>query len=185
MKRQVTMALAGGAIALALSTNTVSVSAAETAAELTAAVQKTIASCFQTVQTCKEFGNKASGMLVFPEVTKAAVGIGGEYGEGALVVGGKPTGFYSTTAASIGLQLGAERRSQIIMFMTDEALQKFQASDGWEVGGKAGVTVIDTGMSGKIDTTSFDEPVVGYIFGEKGLMADLSFEGQKISKIQR
>ncbi|MCU0894964.1 MAG: hypothetical protein MUD06_11710 [Rhodospirillales bacterium] len=61
----------------------------------------------------------------------------------------------------------------------------FQASDGWEVGGKAGVTVIDTGMSGKIDTTSFDEPVVGYIFGEKGLMADLSFEGQKISKIQR
>jgi lipid-binding SYLF domain-containing protein len=183
MKRQVMTALAGGAIALALSAT--NVSAAQTAAELTAAVQKTIASCYQTVQTCKEFGNKASGMLVFPEVTKAAVGVGGEYGEGALVIGGKPAGFYSTSAASIGLQLGAEQRSQIIMFMTKEALQKFQASDGWEIGGKAGVTVIDTGMSGKIDTNSFNEPVVGYIFGEKGLMADLSFEGQKISKIQR
>ncbi|MCU0893109.1 MAG: YSC84-related protein [Rhodospirillales bacterium] len=183
MKRQVMTALAGGAIALAVSATTVS--AAQTAAELTAAVQQTIASCYQTVETCNEFGNKASGMLVFPEVTKAAVGIGGEYGEGALVIGGKPAGFYSATAASIGLQLGAERRSQIIMFMTDEALKKFQASDGWEIGGKAGVTVIDTGMSGKIDTKSFNDPVVGYIFGEKGLMADLSFEGQKISKIQR
>jgi len=183
MKRQVMTALAGGVIALAVSAS--DVSAAQTAAELSAAVQKTIANCYQTVQTCKEFGNKASGMLVFPEVTKAAIGVGGEYGEGALVVGGKPAGFYSTSAASIGLQLGAEQRSQIIMFMTDEALKKFQASDGWEIGGKAGVTVIDTGMSGKIDTTSFNEPVVGYIFGEKGLMADLSFEGQKISKIQR
>lgn len=183
MKRQVMTALAGGAIALAVSAS--DVSAAQTAAELSAAVQKTIADCYQTVQTCKEFGNKASGMLVFPEVTKAAIGVGGEYGEGALVVGGKPAGFYSTSAASIGLQLGAEQRSQIIMFMNDQALKKFQASDGWEIGGKAGVTVIDTGMSGKIDTTSFNEPVVGYIFGEKGLMADLSFEGQKISKIQR
>lgn len=183
MKRQMMTALAGGVIALAVSAS--NVSAAQTAAELSAAVQKTIADCYQTVQTCKEFGNKASGMLVFPEVTKAAIGVGGEYGEGALVVGGKPAGFYSTSAASIGLQLGAEQRSQIIMFMTDEALKKFQASDGWEIGGKAGVTVIDTGMSGKIDTTSFNEPVVGYIFGEKGLMADLSFEGQKISKIQR
>lgn len=183
MKRQIMTALAGGAIALAVSTG--GASAAQTAAELSAAVQKTIASCYETVQTCKEFGNKASGMLVFPEVTKAAVGIGGEYGEGALVIDGKPVGFYSTTAASIGLQLGAEQRSQIIMFMTDETLKQFQASDGWEVGGKAGVTVIDTGMSGKIDTKSFNEPIVGYIFGEKGLMADLSFEGQKISKIQR
>lgn len=183
MKLKVLTALAGGAVALAVSTS--GVSAAQTGAELTAAVQKTLATCYQTVQTCKEFGNKASGMLVFPEVTKAAVGVGGEYGEGALVIDGKPVGFYSTTAASLGLQLGAEQRSQIIMFMTDQALKEFQTSDGWEVGGKASVTVIDTGKSGKIDSTSLTDPIVGYIFGEKGLMADLSFEGQKISKIQR
>jgi lipid-binding SYLF domain-containing protein len=183
MKLKVLTALVGGAVALAVSTS--GVSAAQTGAELSAAVQKTIATCYQTVETCKDFGNKSRGMLVFPEVTKAAIGVGGEYGEGALVIGGKPVGFYSTTAASLGLQLGAERRSQIIMFMTDEALKKFQASDGWEVGGTAGVTVIDTGKSGKIDTKSLTDPIVGYIFGEKGLMADLSFEGQKISKIQR
>jgi lipid-binding SYLF domain-containing protein len=183
MKSKVLTALAAGAVALAVSTS--DASAAQTGAELSAAVQKTIATCYQTVETCKEFGNKAQGMLVFPEVTKAAVGVGGEYGEGALVIDGKPVGFYSTTAASIGLQLGAEQRSQIIMFMTDEALKSFRSSDGWEVGGKASVTVIDTGKSGKIDTKSLTDPIVGYIFGEKGLMADLSFEGQKISKIQR
>lgn len=183
MKSKVLTILTGGALALAVSTS--GASAAPTAAELSAAVQKTIATCYQTVETCKEFGTKARGMLVFPEVTKAAVGVGGEYGEGGLVTGGKTVGFYSTSAASLGLQLGAEQRSQIIMFMTDEALRKFQASDGWEIGGNAGVAVIDTGKSGKVDMKALNDPIVGFIFGEKGLMADLSFEGQKISKIQR
>ncbi|MBL8658337.1 MAG: hypothetical protein JNM75_01125 [Rhodospirillales bacterium] len=176
-------AVAGAAVAVAISTS--GAMAAQTGAELTAAVQKTLATCYETVKTCKEFGNKASGILVFPEVTKAAVGVGGEYGEGALVIGGKPVAFYSTTAASIGLQLGAEQRSQVIMFLTDESLKKFQNSDGWEVGGNAGITVIDTSKAGSIDAKSMTDPVVGYIFSAKGLMADLSFEGQKISKIKR
>lgn len=176
-------AVAGVAAALALWTSTAL--AAKSGSELAAAVQKTLATCYEKVDTCKEFGNEASGILVFPEVTKAAVGIGGEYGEGALVVDGKPVAFYSTTAASIGLQLGAEQRSQVIMFLTDEALNKFQTSDGWEVGGNAGITVIDTSKAGSIDAKTMTDPVVGYIFGAKGLMADLSFEGQKISKIDR
>ena len=115
-------AIAGAAVALAISTS--GTMAAQTGAELTAAVQKTLATCYETVKTCKEFGNKASGILVFPEVTKAAIGVGGEYGEGALVIHGKPVAFYSTTAASIGLQIGAEQRSQVIMFLTDECTEE-------------------------------------------------------------
>lgn len=183
MIRKTFTALVGAAAVTALTIS--AATAAQSSSELAAAVQKTLATCYAQVKTCKEFGNEASGILVFPEVTKAAVGIGGEYGEGALVVGGKPVGYYSTTAASIGLQLGAEQRSQVIMFLTDEALKKFQNSDGWEVGGNAAVTVIDTSKAGAIDTKTMTDPVVGYIFGAKGLMADLSFEGQKISKIDR
>jgi lipid-binding SYLF domain-containing protein len=183
MAIRLSAALAGGVFALALSMS--GANAAQSGTELVAAVKKTLATCYETVETCKEFGNEASGILVFPEVTKAAVGVGGEYGEGALVIDGKPVAFYSTTAASVGLQLGAERRSQVIMFLTDEALRKFQNSDGWEVGGNASVTVIDTSKSGSIDAKKMTDPIVGYIFGSEGLMADLSFEGQKISKIKR
>ena len=45
-------------------------------------------------------------MLVFPNVLKAGVGVGGEYGEGALLVGGKTGAYYNIAAASIGFQLG-------------------------------------------------------------------------------
>jgi len=82
-------------------------------------------------------------MLVFPKLTKGAIGGGGSYGEGALIVAGRTAGSYRTAAASIGLQLGAETYSQIIMFMTPEALQNFQDSSGWEVGANAKVTMID------------------------------------------
>lgn len=173
------------AMALVLGVGTSGANAKETGAELAAAAKATVARCYSEVKSCKDFGDKASGMLVFPEVTKAAVGVGVETGDGALMIHGKPVAFYNTSAASLGLQIGAQQRSQVIMFMSPDALEKFQASDGWEVGGNAAVTVIDTGKSGSVDTTSLTDPVVGYIFGEKGLMADLSFEGQKITKIER
>ena len=94
---------------------------------------------------------KAQGMLVFPEVTKAAVGVGGSYGEGALIVGDKTAGYYSTTSASVGLQLGAQKSAQIIMFMTAEALDKFRNSSGWEAGANAQVTMIDEGKAADIE----------------------------------
>ena len=90
-------------------------------------------------------------MLVFPEVTKAAVGVGGSYGEGALIVGDKKAGYYSATSASIGLQLGAQTSAQIIMFMTAEALDKFRNSSGWEAGANAQVAMIDEGKAADID----------------------------------
>jgi lipid-binding SYLF domain-containing protein len=158
---------------------------AETAAEIDAGVETARDKCAADVPGCETAATKAQGMLVFPEVTKGAIGVGGSYGEGALIVDDKPEGYYSTAAASIGLQLGGETYSQIIMFMTRGALDDFRNSSGWEVGANAKVTLIDQGKAGDINSIIANSPVIAFIFGQQGLMGDLSIEGAKISKLDR
>ncbi|MFZ5619038.1 MAG: BPSL1445 family SYLF domain-containing lipoprotein [Pseudomonadota bacterium] len=126
---------------------------------------------------------KAVGVLVFPSVKKAGIGIGGEYGEGALRIGGRTVAYYNTAAASIGFQLGAQARRQIIVFLEQKALDKFRASEGWEIGVDASVAVVTLGAGGAIDTTTLDQPIVAFVFDNKGLMYNLSLEGSKISRI--
>lgn len=126
---------------------------------------------------------RAKGVLVFPLVRKAGIGIGGEYGEGALRVGGATVDYYSTAAASIGLQLGAQSRRQLIVFLDQGALDKFRSSQGWEIGVDASVAVITIGAGGAIDTTQLNQPIVAFVFDNKGLMYNLSLEGSKISRI--
>jgi lipid-binding SYLF domain-containing protein len=158
---------------------------AETAAKIDTGVEVARDQCAKQIKGCDAAAEKAQGMLVFPEVTKAAIGIGGSYGEGALIVGDKTAGYYSTTAASVGLQLGAEKYAQIIMFMTAEALDKFRNSSGWEAGANAQVTMIDEGKAADIESLLRSTPVVAFVFGQKGLMGDLSVEGSKITKLER
>lgn len=129
-------------------------------------------------------GNKAAGMLVFPRITKGGIGVGGEFGEGALLVNGKTVGYYKVGAASVGLTLGLAKHSEIIMFMTPEALQQFTSSDGWSIGADAGITVVSGGASGSYDTQTQQKPILGFVFAEKGLIGDLSLQGSKISKIK-
>jgi lipid-binding SYLF domain-containing protein len=160
-------------------------SSAETAAEIDAGVEAARDKCAADVAGCETAAERARGMLVFPKVTKGAVGIGGSYGEGALIVDDKPAGYYSTAAASIGLQLGGETYSQIIMFMTSEALANFQNSSGWEAGANAKVTMIDQGKAADINAMIADSPVIAFVFGQQGLMGDLSVEGAKITKLDR
>jgi len=128
---------------------------------------------------------KAKGVLVFPKVIKAGFGIGGEYGEGALRIGGRSVGYYNLVSASIGLQLGAQSRAELLLFMTDAALSQFQSSDGWEAGVDASVALINSGVAGQIDTSTINDPVIGFIFGEQGLMANLNLEGAKITKLDK
>lgn len=127
----------------------------------------------------------ASGVLVFPDVIKAGFGIGGEYGEGALRVNGKTAAYYNTAAASIGLQIGAQQKTVIIVFTEDKALQKFRNSDGWEVGVDGSVALIELGAGGSIDTTNIKDPIVGFVFGNKGLMYNLTLEGSKFTKLDK
>lgn len=131
------------------------------------------------------FLNQAAGYLVFPRVIKVGLGFGAETGEGALVVGGRTVDYYRTTAGSFGLQAGAQAKSIVIAFMTQDALQKFQNSSGWKAGVDGSVALIDIGVGKTIDTDNLKDPVVGFIFGSKGLMYNLTLEGSKFTKLDK
>jgi len=133
----------------------------------------------------KQVLKKAAGVLVFPAVFKAGFGIGGEYGEGALVINGKTVDYYSTAAASIGFQLGAQKKTIIIAFMDKNALNDFRSSAGWKVGADASITVVTVGADGSIDTSKTNKPIVAFVFDQKGLMYNLTLEGAKITKLVR
>lgn len=132
----------------------------------------------------KTLVNKSAGMLVFPHVTKAGLGVAGEYGEGVLQVDGKTIGYYSVGSASVGLTAGLARHSEIIMFMTKSSLDKFTGSKGWSVGADAGITIMKEGASGEYDSKTQQKPILGFVFAEKGLLGDLSLEGSKITEIK-
>jgi lipid-binding SYLF domain-containing protein len=155
------------------------------AGSIDADVDATLNSFFRHVRGSREIVRDAAAVLVFPTIIKAGMGIGGEYGEGALLTRGRTVEYYNTVAASIGFQLGAQARSVIIVFMTEEALDGFRRVDGWTVGVDASVAVITIGAGGSIDTSRLASPIVGFIFDEKGLMYNLTLEGSKISRMQR
>ena len=131
------------------------------------------------------FINQAAGYLVFPRVIKVGIGVGAETGEGVLRVGGQSVAYYRTTSGSVGLQLGAQAKSIVIAFMTKDSLQKFRDSSGWKVGVDGSVALIDLGGGKTIDTNNVRDPVVGFIFGSKGLMYNLTLEGSKFSKLDK
>jgi lipid-binding SYLF domain-containing protein len=154
-------------------------------AQIDAEVDAALIRFFEEVPAAKDLAKQAKGILIFPGVVKAGFGVGGQYGEGALRVGGKSVGYYNTMAASIGLQIGVQSRAEVLMFMTQEALDRFQSSDGWEVGVDGSVAVAKVGVAGQIDTNTVREPVIGFVFGEQGLMANLNLEGAKITKLDK
>ena len=139
----------------------------------------------EEVKGSEVFLNQAAGYLVFPRVIKIGIGIGAETGEGVLRVGGQTIDYYRTTAGSVGLQLGAQAKSIVIVFMTKDALQKFRDSSGWKVGIDGSVALIDIGAGKTIDSHNISDPVVGFIFGSKGLMYNLTLEGSKFSKLDK
>ena len=135
------------------------------------------------VHGSRDLIRRAFGVLVFPTIIKAGFGVGAEYGEGALLVRGRTDGYYNCLSGSIGFQLGAQARSVVILFMTEEALFKFSRTAGWKVGVDGSVALITIGAGGSIDTDRIVSPVVGFIFDGKGLMYNLTLEGTKISRM--
>lgn len=148
-----------------------------------ASVDGTLSRLFSTVQGSHELASKAQGILVFPDVKKAAFIVGAEYGEGALRVGGKTAGYYNAAAASFGFQAGAQSTAVIFLFMTQDSLAKFQSSAGWSVGGDVSVSIVKVGANGAIDTTSASSQVVALVLTNVGLMADASLSGTKVTKL--
>lgn len=158
---------------------------AASGAEIDAGVQRTLSTFTTQINGSRELLSKSAAVLVFPSVYKAGMGIGGEYGEGALLVRGRTAGYYNTISASIGFQLGAQARSVIIVFMTEAALEGFRRVAGWKIGVDGSVALVTVGLGGSIDSSKIASPIVGFIFDGKGLMYNLTLEGSKISRIDR
>jgi lipid-binding SYLF domain-containing protein len=158
---------------------------AASSTEIDIGVTETLKKFKQEVAGGSQFLAKANGVLVFPKVLKAGFGIGGEYGEGALLVGGKTVDYYSTAAASIGLQLGAQSKSLVIVFMSEQSLSYFRNSKGWKAGVDGSVAVVEWGAGEDINTIDIEDPIVGFVFSNKGLMFNLTLEGSKFTKLNK
>ncbi|MFH1215999.1 MAG: YSC84-related protein [Pseudomonadota bacterium] len=158
---------------------------AASAQEINIGVNGTLNRFREEITGGDEFLRKGSGVLVFPSVLKAGIGIGGEYGEGALQVGGKTVAYYNTAAASIGFQLGAQAKSVVVVFMTSQSLEQFRKSSGWKAGVDGSVALVKWGVGEDINTIDIKDPIVGFVFSNKGLMYNLTIEGSKFTKIDR
>lgn len=158
-------------------------SATDKASTINSQVDSTLERLYRTVPGSRTVVDRSKGVLVFPSELSAGYIVGGSYGEGALRVGGHTAGYYRAASASLGLQAGAQTRAVVIVFMTDEALSNFQNSKGWTVGGDATVAVAKMGANGQVDTNTFNKPVVAFTLTNVGLMAGVSLEGTKISRI--
>lgn len=158
---------------------------ADSKAEIDASVNEALMQFTKLNPAHDKLVQNAAGMLVFPRITKGGVGVSGAYGEGVLRVNGKTVDYYSVTSASIGLTLGIAKHSEIIMFNTQAALDKFINSEGWSIGADTGVALASQGAGGSYDSQTLQKPIVGFVFGEKGLIADLSLDGSKINKLDK
>ncbi|CAH2800203.1 MAG: Uncharacterized lipoprotein Bmul_4930 [uncultured Caballeronia sp.] len=158
--------------------------AADERRSIDADVDSTIQRLYATVGGSRELVAKSRGILVFPSVIQAGFIVGAQYGKGSLRVGGSPVGYYSTTSGSFGLQAGAQSKALIFLFMTQDALDKFRNSDGWSAGADASVALVKMGANGMIDTTTATKPVEAIVLTNAGLMADVSLQGTKVSRLK-
>ena len=180
------MTVAAGLATLSGCTTNVGATAspAEQKAEINRGVDSTLATLYSSVKGSRELASKAAGILVFPKIYAAGLGIGGEYGEGALQVDLRPVDYYKATGVSIGWQAGAQSKALVFMFMTKDALDKFRKSSGWTAGADATVAVVKVGAQGTIDTASAGQSVNAFALTNAGLMAGITVDGTKISKLE-
>jgi lipid-binding SYLF domain-containing protein len=181
------LAIAFACTAVAGCTTTGSRDRGSRAAERTsidAGVDSTLSRLYDSAPESRQLVARAAGVLVFPSVLSVSFGVGAEHGNGALRVRGKTVGYYDTTAGSIGFQAGAQSKAIVLLFMTPDSLAKFRNANGWTAGVDATVAVANVGANGSIDTNTVQQPVVGFVLNNAGLMAGVSLQGAKISKLR-
>jgi lipid-binding SYLF domain-containing protein len=156
---------------------------AKSTAEIDASIESAIERFTDEIKGGQTYLDGARGVLVIPKMIKAGLVLGVEYGEGALVVDNIKVQYYRAFSGSLGLQLGIGSKDLIILFYDDEAMDEFIYSSGWQVGVDGSVAILDMGAGGSLDSTEAKDPIVGFVFGHKGLIAGLSLEGTKFTKI--
>ena len=172
-------------IALLATTFCANVAQAASKLELDTRAQTVLENLYKEQPAAAQLAAKSAGILVFPRIIKGGIGIGGEIGEGSLLIENNPVQYYRITSLSVGFQLGGQAKSEVIMFMTDEALEIFRGSDGWEAGVDGSIAVIEFGVGKEIDTNSIQDPIIAFVFDNKGLMYNLSLEGSKFWRINK
>ncbi|MBD3789121.1 MAG: hypothetical protein IE885_01925 [Campylobacterales bacterium] len=170
-------------VIIALFIGVTSYAGAESAAVLDAKANEAIKQFSRQVKGGAEFLKKVKGYLVFPGVVKGGFVVGAEYGEGVLRVNGRTKNYYSIASGSVGFQLGVQKTSYIIAFVSEGALRNFMKSDGWEAGVDGSITIADWGKGKDISSISYEKPIIGFVFDAKGLMYNLTLEGTKFTRI--
>ncbi|SLN16566.1 lipid-binding SYLF domain-containing protein [Pseudooctadecabacter jejudonensis] len=153
------------------------------AAEIDARVDSTLSFMYNNFPGTRDLSTKASGMLVMPVVTEAGLGLGASFGRGALKVGPTTVDYYSATAGSAGLQIGAQQYSTVLFFMTQDALMDFRRANGWAAGADIEYALNDTGETLRAETTTSLAPVIAVVFAQAGFRAGATIEGTKYTRI--
>ncbi|MGD8519608.1 MAG: YSC84-related protein [Desulfobacterales bacterium] len=156
---------------------------AKTAKEIDASADAALDRFFTQVEGAKEVASKAKALLILPDVKKAGLIVGGEYGQGALRIHGKTVDYYRLISGSIGIQIGAQVKDIVIAFMTDAALKSFRTSEGWEAGLDGNVALITVGGGASVTTMISNHPILGFVYDVKGFIGDFSLKGAKFTKI--
>ncbi len=176
------VALAGGAAlagGLLVSGPAMAASAAALDADADAALQ----SLYASNPAAHTLAKHSKAILIFPKIAKAGFMIGGETGDGVLKIEGKPHEYFNSSAASIGLQAGVQTFSYVLFIITQSALDYLHNSDGWKIGAGPNVVLVDAGAAASIDTTNLTQDVYAMVFGQQGLMAGVTIDGSKITRI--
>lgn len=152
-------------------------------AALNSSADAALSNLYQQVNGSRQLVESARGVLVFPSVLGAGLVFGASSGEGVLRRNGRTVSFHRTTSGSWGMQIGAQSTAVYLLFMTDEALARFQSSEGWSVGADANVTLLTVGANAQVTTETAQQPVIGVVLSNRGLMAGITLSGTRITRI--
>jgi lipid-binding SYLF domain-containing protein len=158
---------------------------ATTEEELNANAAQALQTLYKTNPVAESIAKNARAILVFPHIVKAGLVFGGSYGEGVLTKDTQFAGYYNSVSASWGWQAGAESYGYVVFLMNDKAVKYLEKSKGWEIGAGPNVVVVNAGVAKNLSTTTLKDDAYAFIFDQQGLMASLSIEGTKISRIKR
>jgi lipid-binding SYLF domain-containing protein len=156
---------------------------AATAQEINRDSREALQKLYAISPAARAAGRNAKAVLVFPKVVKGGFIFGAHYGQGALLAGNRTLGFFSTSAANYGFQIGGQRYAYAVFFMTKDSLKNLSKTGGWEIGTDPNVVLIDTGAGAQLTSTSLGRGVYSFVFNQKGLMAGVSIQGSKITPI--
>lgn len=168
-----------------VSMGVMSQASAATAEDLDRDSRQALQTLYKSEPVAKTLAQSAKGILVFPNIVKAGLVFGGSYGEGVLLKGSEVVDYYNSVTGSWGLQIGAQSYGYAVFLMTDKAIRYIEDTSGWEVGVGPTVVVVDEGIAKNLSTSSLKDDAYAFIFSQQGLMAGISIEGTKISRINR